>query len=352
MKRYLPSVLSILLAGGWISTESNAQTGTPESHEAAAKAAAYTPGHDFTWIFDRNCGEFSRNVINTPDRAPAAPTAVPAPRTIPPREEWYEPPAKIFDNLYYIGSHEMTRADGTYTQGLAMWAVTTSEGIILHDTAFDYMVEDEIVDGLRQMGLDAADIKYVIIAHGHSDHYYGARTLQDRYGARIIMSEADWDLVANDNSPPEVKPRKDMVATDGMELTLGDTTLTLYITPGHTPGTISTLIPLKDGDRWHLGSIWGGNSMGVRYWPERSEGLAIYSASARRFRDITLRARVDVFLASHTNHDNTLAKVNGLRFRNPGEPHPFVDSEAVQRHLTVVGECAEAQLGWFLESSQ
>ncbi len=352
MKRYVPSLLCVLLAGGWNLTESRAQTNTPEDHEAAARAAAYNPGFDFTWIFDRNCGEFSRNVINTPPRPPAARTVAPAPRTIPPREDWYQPPARVFDNLYYVGSREMTLEDGSYVQGLAMWAVTTSEGIILHDTAYDYMVEDQIVDGLRQMGLDAADIKYVIISQGHSDHYYGAKTLQDRYGARIIMSEADWDLVANDNSPSELKPRKDMVATDGMELTLGDTTLTLYLTPGHTPGTISTLIPLKDGDRWHLGSIWGGNSVGVRYWTERSEGLRIYAASAQRFRDITARARVDVFLASHTNHDNTLAKVNGLRFRNAGEAHPFVDAEAVGRHLTVVGDCAEAQLGWYLESQQ
>ena len=350
MKRYLLSLLCVLLAGVWSPTESRAQTATPESHEAAARAAAYAPGNDFTWIFDRNCGEFSRNAISAPDPAPAGTAAAPAPRTIPPREAWYAPPVKVFDNLYYIGSKEWTRPDGRTSQGLAMWAVTTSEGIILHDTAFDYMVDAEIVDGLRQMGLDAADIKYVIVSHAHSDHYFGAKTLQDRYGARIIMSEADWNVVATDNSPPEVKPRKDMVATDGMELTLGDTTLMIYLTPGHTPGTISTLIPLKDGDRWHLGSIWGGNAMNPRYWPERSEGLEIYGGSAERFRDIAARARVDVFLASHTNHDKTVDKMNGLRFRDPGDPHPFVDAEAVGRHLTVVGECARAQLGWFLES--
>ena len=199
---------------------------------------------------------------------------------------WYAAPEKIFDNLYYVGSYLHS-----------MWAVTTSEGIILHDSAFDYMVEDEIVDGLRQLGLDAADIKYVIISHGHSDHYFGAKTLQDRYGARIIMSEADWNLAANDANPSEIKPRKDMVATDGMELTLGDTTVTLYVTPGHTPGTISTLIPLRDGDRWHLGSIWGGNALGGRHFPERSQALSTYSSSAERFREITARARVDVFLA-------------------------------------------------------
>ncbi len=49
-----------------------------------------------------------------------------------------------------------------------------------------------------------------------------------------------------------------MVPTDGMKLTLGDTTLTLYVTPGHTPGTLSTLVPLKDGNQRHLGYILGG----------------------------------------------------------------------------------------------
>ena len=90
--------------------------------------------------------------------------------------------------------------------------------------------------------------------------------------------------------------------------------------------------------------------MNPRYWPERSEGMDIYGGSAERFRDITARARVGVFLASHTNHDKTVDKMNGLRFRDPGDPHPFVDAEAVGRHLTVVGECARAQLGWFLVS--
>ena len=46
--------------------------------------------------------------------------------------------------------------------------------------------------------------------------------------------------------PEQWVPRRDMVATDGQKLTLGDTTLTMYLTPGHTLGTISTLIPVKD----------------------------------------------------------------------------------------------------------
>ena len=314
-----------------------AQGTSAESHVETARAAAYAPGQDFTWIFDGLCAE--------PAPLPPGPTARPATtaptvRTIPPRGDWHEAPAKLFDNVYYVGS---------YLQSI--WAVTTSDGIILHDTAFDYMAESLITDGLTELGLDPADIKYVIVSHGHGDHYLGAKYLQDTYGARIIMAEADWGVVAGDNNPPELKPTKDMIATDGMELTLGDTTLTLYITPGHTPGTISTLIPLKDGNRWHLGSIWGGNGFGYRHFFKRSEALAIYSASAKRFQDITARARADVYLSSHTNHDRTLEKIKAVTFRMPDGPHPFVSSDAVRRHLTVVGECADAQLAWLANAS-
>ena len=88
-----------------------------------------------------------------------------------------------------------------------------------------------------------------------------------------------------------------MVATDGQKLTLGDTTLTMYITPGHTLGTISTLIPVKDNGTPHLVAEWGGTvfnwmrtaaltsrpSVPTNFWFET------YSDSARRFRDIAAR---------------------------------------------------------------
>ena len=339
-----PALCTVLLMAGWFPAEANAQApgADADPHIAAAKAAAYRPGHDFTGPFSQICNErpprrmrLDAGVLVPETRNNTAPTT----RRIPARSEWYQAPVKVFDNLYYVGSRNES-----------LWAVTTSEGIILHDTAYDYMVDAQIVDGLRQFGLDPAQIEYVIIAQGHSDHYLGAKQLQDTYGARIIMSEADWDLVANDDSPAELKPRRDMVATDGMELTLGDTTLTLYLTPGHTPDTISTLIPLRDGDRWHLGSIWGGNSFGVRHFEEAFDALTTHLASAWRFKDITARARADVYLSSHSGHNRTLDKLNALRFRNPGDPHPFVSADAVGRHLTVISECTDATLGWLTEA--
>jgi metallo-beta-lactamase class B len=343
MRRCWLTVLALVPAGiACLPTIAVSQDAEDRSaaHIATARAAVYRPGNDFSTSFDQICGERPprRTRLDAGTLVPESPNA-PASRTVPPPSQWREDPVQVFDNLYFVGSRNNS-----------MWVVTTSEGIILHDTSYDYMVDTQIVEGLRTLGLDAADIKYVIIAQAHSDHYFGAKQIQDRYGARIIMSDADWELMADDSNPPELKPRRDLVATDGMELTLGDTTLKLYLTPGHTPGTISTLIPLRDGDQTHLGSIWGGNSFGVRHFDEAFDALRAHSASANRFRDIVVEAGVDVFLSSHTSHDKTLDKLNALRFRNPGDPHPFVSADAVERYLTVISECTEATLEWLVDA--
>jgi metallo-beta-lactamase class B len=168
------------------------------------------------------------------------------PQGPPARSQWYAEPVKVFDNLYFVGQTEYSA-----------WAVTTSDGIILVDALWDYSVEDAIVGGLKKLGLDPTTIKYVVVTHGHIDHAGGAKYLQDRFGARIILSAADWDLLGQDTRRAWPKPKRDMVATDGQRLTLGDTTLTLYVTPGHTLGTISPLIPVKNGGRPRLSAPEG-----------------------------------------------------------------------------------------------
>jgi metallo-beta-lactamase class B len=162
--------------------------------------------------------------------------------------------------------------------------------------------------------------------------------LQERFEARVIMSEADWALVSRSTRDPA--PRKDMVATDGMKLTLGDTTLTLYITPGHTPGTISTLVPVKDGGQSHLMAEWGGTAFNFARSPQ---AFQTYIDSAARFRDIVAKAGADGLIANHLNFDGSKTKLPALANRRPGSPHPYViGSDAVGRYLTVAEECAKA----------
>jgi metallo-beta-lactamase class B len=312
------------------------QPDTIEGHRAAAKAAA---GTDHVGLLNAVCPAPRSSDAGTaagPQGAArgggaggAARGGAPQVRQVPPRERWYAEPAKVFDNLYFVGQTEYSA-----------WAVTTSDGIILIDTIFDYSVEAEVVDGLKKLGLDPSKIKYAIVSHGHGDHSGGAKYLQDRFGTRIIMGAPDWELVARSTRDPA--PKRDIVAADGQKLTLGDTTLTLYLTPGHTPGTISTLVPVKDNGRPHLMAAWGGTAFN---FPRTPENFKTYINSARRFRDIVARAGADGVIANHTNFDGTKVKVPALAKRGAGAPHPYViGSAAVQRYLTVAEECAKAAL--------
>jgi len=302
---------------------------TPDAHIAAAKAAAQ---QDHLGLFDRVCGSL------TPAAQSEGRGAPPAQATLA-RGNWHAEPVKVFDNLYFVGQTEYSA-----------WAVTTSAGIILIDTIYDYSVEDEVVGGLRKLGLDPASIKYAIVSHGHGDHSGGAKYLQDHFGTRIILSADDWDLLDRSNG---TKPARDMVATDGQKLTLGDTTVTMYITPGHTYGTISTLIPVKDRGTPHLVAEWGGTAFNwltnrnAYITPQRPDSFwfTTYRTSASRFRDIADKAGADVIIANHTNFDGSKTKLPAVLARKAGDPNPYViGKDGVQRYMTVALQCATAGL--------
>jgi metallo-beta-lactamase class B len=326
------ALLSAVFAAGLaIHVAGQSSTDAVDAHIAAAKTAA---GQYHTGLFNSLCSPTSIRPAAAPQRG-QTPTAAQASRPAPPElATWHAEPVKVFDNLFYVGEKEYSA-----------WAVNTSDGIIIIDTIFDYSVEDEVVGGLKKLGLDPAQIKYVIVSHGHGDHSGGAKFLQSTYKARVLMSEADWDLLSR--NPNQAQPTRDMVVTDGMKLTLGDTTLTLFLTPGHTPGTISTLIPVKDNGRQHLMAEWGGTAFNFTVTPDKNREywFKTYIASAEKFREAAQKAGADGIIANHTNFDGSKRNFPLLANRKPGDPNPFVKgTEAVMRYLTVAEECAKAAL--------
>jgi len=245
----------------------------------------------------------------------------------PPRENWYAEGGQVFDNLYLLT-----------TKANSAWAVKTSEGIILIDTLFGYAAQDAIVDGLKKAGLDPSDIKYIVVSHAHGDHDGSVKFLQDTYNPRIIMGPADWELSAREANPP----RKDIEATDGQKLTLGDTTITIYITPGHTGGTLSVLVPVKDHGEPHLAMEWGGTALSGN---TSQEMLQSYISNARRLKDIAGGLGADVIIVNHTEYNDALGRFERTKARKDGEPHPWVVGKAeVEQYLTVVEECAKSWL--------
>ena len=337
MKRNpVPVFVSVFLLAGWMAIEANAQAAKAQAHVGAAKAAASGPGEDFTTSFTAVCTERKPGTQGLPT---AGEPANFADRPIPTRSQWYVEAVKVFDNLYNVGT------------SFHVWAVNTSEGIILLNSGMEYAIEG-VVDGLKKMGLDPANVKYVVILAPHDLHYGAAKFFQDRYGSRIMLSEADWNIIEKTKYvPATLKPKKDMVVKDGQKLTLGDTTLTIHVTPGHGPGSLSILVPLKDGNQRHLGALIGGRDWnyleeGLLYFSSEEEAIMRWKASASRFRDIAEKAGADVILVTRSHHDHTTDKVQALKVRTPGAPHPYVGRNAVGRYLTIISECMDAQLAW------
>ncbi|MCU1382289.1 MAG: hypothetical protein JWL71_986 [Acidobacteria bacterium] len=301
-----------------------AQSPEIDAHVAAAKAAV---GRDHQVLFTSLCSAEPTGPGTGRRGAPPQPGAAPPPAPGPPsRERWHAEPMKVFDNLYFLGMTEFSA-----------WAVNTSEGIIIIDALYDYSVDDEIAEGLKKVGLDPARIKYVIISHGHSDHSGGAKYLQDTYKARVLLSAADWDLLDRGRG---TRPARDMVATDGQKLTLGDTTITMYITPGHTAGTLSYLIPVKDNGTPHLVAEWGGTAFN---FPRTAENFRTYTASAVRFGQIATQAGADAVISNHSQYDGSNTKIPALQARKPGEPNPYVvGTDSVKRYMKIAEECSRA----------
>jgi metallo-beta-lactamase class B len=236
-------------------------------------------------------------------------------------------PIKIFDNLYYIGFSDV-----------GAWVIPTSDGIILFD-ALNSAAEarDVIVPSLKKVGLDPAQIKYLIIGHGHNDHTGGGLYLQDTYRPRVLMGGPDWDTVVASQRADRPPMKRDMVVTDGQTLTLGDTTVTLALTPGHTPGTFAMLVPVKHQGRTHTAMIMSGTQMPTR------QSLAAFE---HVFNDFARKQNAETMLGGHPDIlINKIPLMEALGRQYPAGPHPFLfGPERFGRYMSIMLECGRARL--------
>jgi metallo-beta-lactamase class B len=249
------------------------------------------------------------------------------------------PAQKVFDNVYYLGQ-----------MMVSAWAIDTPAGIILIDALNNADEAREImVPGLKAVGLDPARIKYVIITHSHGDHYGGAQYFRDTYGARLVASAADWEVMANPNAPfrnirlfdaPPKKGPGDVTVKDGDTLSLGGEDIHFALTPGHTPGTISLTFKVTDKGVAHTAGMFDGVGM-----PRTDDLKKLQLRSIAHWMDVTRKAGVDVQMGNHPLHFDGPARLEILKYREPGQKHPFViGNPAYQRFMGMLGECVRMSL--------
>jgi metallo-beta-lactamase class B len=251
------------------------------------------------------------------------------------------PATRVFDQLYFVGQNDVSA-----------WALDTSAGIVLFDALnTPEEVSGTIVPGLKKFGLDPARIRYIVLTHAHGDHFGGVNAVKALSSAHVISTDADWkELDRQRTQPPrdgmpaawaKLAPARDMTVGEGDTLKLGATTLHFYVTPGHTPGTLTTVFDVTDGATPHRVALYGGLGL-----PRTAEPLRQYSDSLDRFAKIASTQKVDTVIANHQTQDDSRVKIEELRWRAAGQPHPYVlGPTVVPRFFEVQAECGRAALG-------
>ena len=298
---------------------------------AALQSAKEAAGFEFLGTLVRTClvpqsgGEDTRDIV---------PGYVANPASAPARDTWYAEPAKVFDNLYFVGGKVHSA-----------WALTTRDGIILIDTIYPYNSAELIIGGMQKLGLDPKDIKYLLVSHAHADHIGGAEMLQARYRPRVVMGGPDWNLVERyPNRYKTMAPKRDIVATDGMKIALGDAAVTVWLTPGHTPGTLSYTFTVLDRGRPVNVAYSGGTAFNfVNNTPDPGiRNFQTYIDSQQRFAARAAATGATVLLSNHSEFDIAVTKNKMLAGRGDG-PHPYeLGVDAVQRYFKVMQGCARA----------
>lgn len=239
-------------------------------------------------------------------------------------------PYQAFDNVYYVG-----------ICWVSAWLIKTSDGPVLIDTLYGEFT-DQLIDNIKRVGVDPADIKLVLLTHGHFDHVGGVAKLKPLLkNARFVMAEAGWKEAQADAQKTRGKANAwempdpaatDIFIKDGSQLTVGDTTFTAYITPGHTWGTTSYTMDVKEGDHRYRAITIGGLGLNAIDGPKQVEA---YIQSVDRIKAMVKDEQhpISVHLTAHPFSNGLIEMSERLKTRQPGQPNPLVDATGLLNQL-------------------
>jgi len=231
-------------------------------------------------------------------------------------------PWKPFDNVTFVG-----------VCWVSSWLIETSEGHVLIDTLYGPFI-GQLIENLKSTGVDFADIKYVLMTHGHFDHVGGAAALKPLLpNAKFVMTQGGWDEAIESAEKSQGRRawkmiEQDMVVEDGDTIELGDNSFKVIETPGHTWGTASYSYDVEDGDDTYRAITIGGLGLNAIDGPPQVEA---YIESVDRVRALVESGdeTVEVHLTTHGFSNNLDENRQKHLTRKPGEPNVFVDPQAL-----------------------
>lgn len=238
------------------------------------------------------------------------------------------PPHKIMDNMYYVGTKE-----------LASFLFVTPQGNILMNSNYEASVP-VIKANVEKLGFKLSDVKILIAGHAHPDHVEGDAMMKELTGAQVVVGRVD-EAKTREFRPGGKEHPIDRLVDDGETVTLGGTTLTAHIMPGHTRGCLAWSTTLKENGKSYYTFV--ECSLNGRF----VQTLDQYPGIIDDFRATYKKARtfpVGLWVSSHASFYNLAEKYSKLEKRGPNDPNPFVDPEGYKAHVDEYEKSFEAAL--------
>ena len=240
------------------------------------------------------------------------------------------PPHKVMDNFYFVGTKE-----------LASFLIVTPQGNILMNSNYESSVP-LIRASVEKLGFKFSDIKILIAGHAHPDHVEGDALVKELTGAQVVVGRLDAPATREFRPGGKEHPI-DRLVDEGDTVTLGGTTLTAHVLPGHTKGCLAWTLDLKeDGKTYHALVECSLNGQFLQY-----VGNKDYPSIAEDMRATYKKARTlpaELWVSSHASFYGLAAKYEKLQKRGPGDPNPFVDPQGYQAHVDEYEKTFEAAL--------
>jgi metallo-beta-lactamase class B len=242
-------------------------------------------------------------------------------RNVGSREEQVTPfpPHKIVGNLYYVGSYS-----------LSAFLVATPEGHMLINTNWERAV-DGLKTSVEALGFAFDDIEVILGSHAHGDHMEGDALVAQMTGARVMAMAAD--VPALERMRPGDKPHPiDRVLHDGATVTLGGTTLTARLTPGHTKGCTTWTMRIEEDGEVHDVAIIGSMGSNPNFqFVNNPDNPTIADEFKQGFR-VLRSLSPDVPLGSHPAMYGMADKYE----RIGRGPNPFIDPDGYRQEVDAV----------------
>ncbi|GAA0075847.1 hypothetical protein UT300005_02250 [Clostridium sp. CTA-5] len=207
--------------------------------------------------------------------------------------------ALIFDDLLIIAQKETN-----------CFVLKTMDGLIVIDAIWPCEEAfNAIVFAIKDVGWNPEDIKKLVLTHGHVDHTGCGKWIVNAFHAKTYLSKRDdifWQTEpAKKNRPETWKDYTiDVYVKDGDTITLGDKTIYVYDTPGHTPGGLSFIFNVTENNKIYQAALWGGSNP-----PANLQDIIIYMKSLDYFMEQCENKNVEIALSNHTGLDNGMERI-------------------------------------------